>query len=470
VTNFRSLSITVRLASLFTCVAVLTFAAVGAYLYQALAHEIERRDDAELIGKVALVRHLLLEVSAVSDIAKNPHPFVDSVFGHAGLVLLVTDAAGRTLVQSDAPSRPLPLVDPVMALRAPVEADVQTWQAAAGEGRLVSAVGRVGGTASDDIRIIVAREGSHGTELLRDYGRNLLLAICFGAALSASLGFIVVRLGLRPLRSVIGKANEISTHRLNTRLSVDDAPAELRELGVAFNAMLARLEEGVQRLSRFAADLAHDLRTPINTLMGETQVALTRARSVEEYQVLLASNIEEYEWLARMIENTLFLARAENAELAVHRERLHVKTELARIGDYFEGLAEEAAVTLTVEADDGAVSADPVLFQRAVSNLVANAIQHTPPGGAVRLSAVESAEGLSLTVENSGPSIPSEHLPFIFDRYYRVDPARSTSSQSSGLGLAIVRAIMRLHGGEVHVRSVDGQKTSFTLQFKKQPG
>jgi two-component system heavy metal sensor histidine kinase CusS len=438
VTNFRSLSITVRLASLFTCVAVLTFAAVGAYLYQALAHEIERRDDAELIGKVALVRHLLLEVSAVSDIAKNPHPFVDSVFGHAGLVLLVTDAAGRTLVQSDAPSRPLPLVDPVMALRAPVEADVQTWQAAAGEGRLVSAVGRVGGTASDDIRIIVAREGSHGTELLRDYGRNLLLAICFGAALSASLGFIVVRLGLRPLRSVIGKANEISTHRLNTRLSVDDAPAELRELGVAFNAMLARLEEGVQRLSRFAADLAHDLRTPINTLMGETQVALTRARSVEEYQV--------------------------------HRERLHVKTELARIGDYFEGLAEEAAVTLTVEADDGAVSADPVLFQRAVSNLVANAIQHTPPGGAVRLSAVESAEGLSLTVENSGPSIPSEHLPFIFDRYYRVDPARSTSSQSSGLGLAIVRAIMRLHGGEVHVRSVDGQKTSFTLQFKKQPG
>jgi two-component system heavy metal sensor histidine kinase CusS len=116
------------------------------------------------------------------------------------------------------------------------------------------------------------------------------------------------------------------------------------------------------------------------------------------------------------------------------------------------------------------VSADPVLFQRAVSNLVANAIQHTPPGGAVRLSAVESAEGLSLTVENSGPSIPSEHLPFIFDRYYRVDPARSTSSQSSGLGLAIVRAIMRLHGGEVHVRSVDGQKTSFTLQFKKQPG
>jgi two-component system heavy metal sensor histidine kinase CusS len=160
--------------------------------------------------------------------------------------------------------------------------------------------------------------------MLRGYAVDLLIALFGGALLATLLGYAVVRHSMRQLRSVIGKANAINTNRLNTRLSLQDAPVELREMGEAFNAMLDRLEEGVQRLSGFAADLAHDLRTPVNTLMVETQVALSRLRSEEEYQALLASNSEEYERLARMIENTLFLARVDNAQLALRRETLQV--------------------------------------------------------------------------------------------------------------------------------------------------
>jgi two-component system heavy metal sensor histidine kinase CusS len=465
-----SLSITARLALLFAAVTIATFAAVGTYLYQALAHQLERRDDMELIGKVVLVRHLLREAPSIGDIVHDPHPFLDSVFGHPGLIMQLMGPDGRVLLQSTAPSLPLPTSTsvPESAAHIPQASDVQSWQSAVGIGRLVRASGIVGQDepASASVTIVIAREGVKQAGLLQDYGRNLFLAVGSGALLAAMFGFAVVRWSMRPLRSVIGKANNISTHRLNTRLTVEGAPTELRELGAAFNAMLDRLEDGVQRLSRFAADLAHDLRTPLNTLMVETQVALARPRSIDEYQALLVSNTEEYEQLARMIENTLFLARADNAQLALHQEILSTKTAFERICNYFEGLAEEAGVSLTAQVEDAGVRADPILFQRAVSNLVSNAISHTPRGGTVHVAARESTQGTDVSVENSGPGIAPEHLPHIFDRYYRADPARSAPLQSSGLGLAIVRAIMQLHGGEVGVNTNDKQHTVFFLYFR----
>lgn len=461
----KSMSITLRLTLLFAGVTILTFGAVGTYLYQALAEQLNRRDDAELIGKIMIVRHLLGETPSISAIKTSPHPFLDAVFGHTGLTMRLVGPDNRILVQSSAPSRPLPPIHFVPIQRNPVAADVRSWQPAGGIGRLLGALGTVGGASQAQVKIIVAREGSNQSGLLHAYGRNLFLAVFSGAALAAILGFIMVRLAMRPLRSIISKANDISTQRLNTRLAINGTATELHALGAAFNAMLDRLEDGVQRLSRFAADLAHDLRTPLNTLMVETQVALSRARASDEYQTLLVSNIEEYERLARMIENILFLARADNAQLALHRETLSAKTELERIRDYFEGLAEEAGVTLAIVAQDVSVNADPILFQRAVSNLVSNAIQHTPRGGTVRLSASEYLQEMHIAVENSGPGIAAEHLPHIFDRYYCADAARPASSQSTGLGLAIVRAIMRLHDGDISVQSVAGRSTTFSLRF-----
>ncbi|WP_020657071.1 heavy metal sensor histidine kinase [Massilia niastensis] len=314
-------------------------------------------------------------------------------------------------------------------------------------------------------------------ELLHRYAGTLVIAVAVGAGLATVLGFVIVRRGLRPLHDVISKANDISAHRLKTRLSVDAVPAELREAGVALNAMLDRLEEGVQRLSGFAADLAHDMRTPINNLMVETQVALSRPRNVEEYQALLASNLEEYDRLSRMIENTLFLARADNAQVRLDREMLDAHAELQRIRDYFEILAEEAGVVLELapaEPGGSQVYAEPILFQRAVSNLMSNAIAHTPEGGRVSLAVASAAppgaeSETVITISNTGAGIPSDRLERIFDRYYRGDETRFACGYSTGLGLAIVRAIMNLHAGSVAADSQPGRLTTFTLRFPLVP-
>jgi len=461
-----SMSITLRLTLLFAVVAVLAFAGVGAYLYRALAQDMAHHDDAELLGKVALIRHFLKEAPSADAVQRTAHPFIDAVFGNAGCVLRLTRPDGSVVLQTAMPSRPLPPTPLVPAGRVPGVADLRDWQPALGSGRMVSAAAVTGDGAP--VRITIARERSDRALLLADYARDLAAAVLLGGLLVAVLGFLIVRRAMRSLRIVIGKANDISTHRLNTRLSVERTPSELRELGNAFNRMLDRLEEGVQRLSGFAADLAHDLRTPINTLMVETQVALARPRSSEEYRSLMGSNIEEYERLARMIENTLFLARVDNAQLALHREMLDAEEELQRIRDYFEGVADEAGVCLDVDAKSVRIHADPILFRRAVNNLVSNAIRHTPRGGVVRLSAEQPAQGLEVSVENSGPGIAPEHIPYIFDRYYRADPARSAATHSAGLGLSIVRAIMRLHGGEILAQSTPGTRTRFCMRFTAQ--
>ncbi|HEX8406223.1 MAG TPA: heavy metal sensor histidine kinase [Duganella sp.] len=460
------LSLTVRVALLLSAVAVATFLAVGAYLYQTQARQMAYRDDVELIGKVMQIRRILAELPSVQAITQNNRPLADALFGHNDFMLSVRGTDGAPLLRTSVTSRPLPQVESVPPQRALTLDDVHDWTPAVGSGRMVSALGLVG-AAGQPVQITLARERSDRLKVLRGYAADLLVSLCVGAALATLLGYVIVRHSMRRLRSVIGKANDINTSRLNTRLSLDDAPVELREMGQAFNAMLDRLEDGVQRLSGFAADLAHDLRTPVNTLMVETQVALSRPRTVQEYQALLASNSEEYERLARMIENTLFLARVDNAQLALRRERLDVRTELQRIHDYFEILADDVGVRLTVASPPLRAEADPVLLQRAVSNLVSNAIRHTPAGGEVALSARETADGIELAVSNTGPGIAAEHLPHIFERYYRADAARSDHAHSAGLGLAIVRAIMELHGGKIWVDSTASSGTTFFLLFRK---
>jgi two-component system heavy metal sensor histidine kinase CusS len=467
------LSLTLRLALLLSAVAVTIFLAVGAYLYQTLARQMSYRDDVELINKVMQIRRILAELPSPQAIVTDARPLTDTLFGHNDFMLKVTAPDGKQLLRTSVTSRPLPHVESVPPQRALTLDDVHDWMPAMGSGRMVSAVGLVGTMqgagvgAGQPVQITLARERSDRLKILRGYAADLLMALCGGAVVATLLGYVVVRHSMRQLRSVIGKANDISASRLNTRLSLQDAPVELREMGAAFNAMLDRLEDGVQRLSGFAADLAHDLRTPVNTLMVETQVALSRPRTAEEYQVLLASNSEEYERLARMIENTLFLARVDNAQLALRRETLDLHAELQRIHDYFDILAEDLGVRFTVESPPLRAEIDPVLLQRAVSNLVSNAIRHTPAGGQVQLSARETNEGIELAVGNTGPGIAPQHLPHIFDRYYRADAARSDHAHSAGLGLSIVRAIMELHDGKIWVDSQPGRQTTFFLLFKK---
>lgn len=457
-------SLTTRLGLLFALIAALTFAGVGTYLFQSLANQLESHDDIELLGKIGLIRHFLLETSSVREIQGDPHRFLDAASGHDGLIIILKSADGKILLQNHTDHGALSTLPVTPANQMPGKASLGRWTLNPGvSARTVSAWGALG-NMHEQVQIIVARTDTDRMALLWTYRNTVFAAVFFGALLAALFGYITVRQGLRPVRAIAKQAQSITAQSLDLRLDVAAAPKELQTLVLVFNDMLDRLHRSFQRLSQFSADLAHDLRTPINNLMVQTQVALSQPRSVEDYQALLASNDEEYERLARMVENMLFLARADHANFQLNKQCLDSCNELQRIADYFEGLAEDAQVRLAVDAS-GSLEADPILFRRAVNNLVANAIRYTPQGGVIRLAALSIREGMAITVTNPGMGIDSEHLPRLFDRFYRVDDARSDSASSTGLGLAIVQSIMGLHGGRADVESLPHAMTTFRLVF-----
>jgi two-component system heavy metal sensor histidine kinase CusS len=261
-------------------------------------------------------------------------------------------------------------------------------------------------------------------------------------------------------------AAAITPAQLDSRMDNRDTPVELQQLGEAYNAMLDRLADGYQRLTQFSADLAHEIRTPVGSLMGHCQVALRQARTEDEYQALLASNLEELERISRMVESILFLARADEAQAALNRQTLDLADEMQRVAGYFEGLAEEREITLHTEGD-ARIEADPLLLRRALSNLVANAIRYADEGSEIKIRVIESGQHCRIEVENQGPTLDDVTLGKLFDRFYRGDASRHQSSDSNGLGLAIVAAIMQLHGGEVSVNQPTPGRICFGLVFPR---
>ncbi|KUE90892.1 histidine kinase [Cupriavidus necator] len=460
-------SLTTRLALAYGLATAVILASVAAYLSGALSAQLEGRDESELVGEVLLVRHLLREVRSEAEIRADTHRFADIAMGHEGLILVVRSRQGEPLVTLNPRNESVPPLRVLPATTQPEKSMLQTWYPKNGvPSRGIAALGQLG-DSDKAVEIVVLRDAGYRVALIRDYRHQVLWATLCGAAVAAGLGFVLARRGLRPLRRMAADAAAVTTSRLATRLDVGSAPAELRELAAALNDMLARLQDSFSRLSEFSADLAHDFRTPISNLIGQTQVTLAQSRGVAEYEALLESNLEEYERLARMIENMLFLARADHAQVALGIRTLDAREELDKMAEYFEAVAADREVALTVTGT-AMVQADQTLLRRAVTNLLDNALRHAPAGSTVRLDVERAPAPVSGTacirVTNAGPAIPPETLPHIFGRFYRADPSRRNSAASTGLGLAIVDTIMRLHGGSVTVRSVEGE-TMFSLQF-----
>jgi two-component system heavy metal sensor histidine kinase CusS len=316
-----------------------------------------------------------------------------------------------------------------------------------------------------DLQIISGRLLTERTRLLRAYRNQILILASAVAVIVALLAFGLARRSMQPLRLLAAKTGAIGISTLSTRIEQRAAPPELDALIAAFNGMLDRLERGFTQLKQVSADMAHDLRTPIGNLLGQTEVGLSQARDIAYYQRLLGSNYEELQRLSKMLESMLFLARAEQADNAIERTDLLLADEFERMQEYFEGLADERNVSLQWRGD-GYVSADPLLLRRALGNLLANALRYAEPGTAISTVAEQGPDGTTLHVENRGPTIEPHHLERIFDRFYRADASRHRSSESSGLGLSIVRSIMSLHGGTWHASSSNGV-TRFTLVFPR---
>jgi two-component system heavy metal sensor histidine kinase CusS len=215
-------------------------------------------------------------------------------------------------------------------------------------------------------------------------------------------------------------------------------------------------------LSDFSSDLAHELRTPVSNLLTQTQVTLSRPRTPEDYRDVLVSNVEEYERLSRMISDMLFIAKADEGQIVPSRERLDLERVTEDLIDFYRLIADEKGVSLS-RSGAGQVIGDPLMMRRAIGNLLSNAIRHTPSGESVSIDIEPADTGrVKIIVTNSGETIPAAHLPRLFDRFYRVDPARHWQGKHSGLGLAIVKSIVEAHGGKVSLVSAEG-KTSFIM-------
>jgi two-component system heavy metal sensor histidine kinase CusS len=312
--------------------------------------------------------------------------------------------------------------------------------------------------------IDMALDQTQSQEALEDFRSNTYIALLAGATLLALAGAIVARRAMRPVAQITAATQALDLGRLDQTVESDRWPAELRALGAEFARMQVRLRESFQRLTQFSDDLAHEIRTPLNNLMGGAEVALRQARSPEEYRDTLSSMLEEAHRLRRMVDQLLFLSRAGQQEKSLKRIELDARKEAAAVAEFFALSAEEKQITLSV---DGAASlfADRDLLRRALSNLVDNALQHTPAGGSVRIAVSATAGGTRIEVHDTGGGIEARHLSRIFDRFYRVDDARSRYPEGTGLGLSIVRSIVELHGGTVSVRSNPQQGSVFSIEL-----
>lgn len=308
----------------------------------------------------------------------------------------------------------------------------------------------------------VALDVTDDVDLVTNYRLKMGISILVGLCLATSFGIILTRKGLQPLNRMATKVEKITSTDLHQRVSSEAWPEELVPLTVALDGMLGRLEESFDRLQEFSANLAHELRTPINNLRGEAEVTLSLPRSADEYRHTLESSMEEYERLTRMVSDILFLARPEQG---IELQTIDAREELETLADYYGNLAEEKKITIEVTGE-GSLQANPRLFQRALGNIISNAIQYSEPGGAISINISPSPEdNLIISVSDKGIGIPPEELERVFFRFYRSTAAREHHNQGSGLGLAIVRSIMELHGGRVHLKSAPGAGTVAVLTF-----
>ncbi len=440
---------------------------VTASLYVLLFKELEKSTDLFLADKLNVIRTMLRERPNDVDALREEVELESAARRYQHFYIRILDQDGQPSLMTPDMAEQLDLTD----------FSVQT---SSRPGRGISIKGRagqafratedrvpVGSSPTHTATVQVAIDVSQEEELLarcRHWSWFILLATC---AIFPIVGHQITMHGIRPVEEMATTARHISSSNLRERILPEGYPLELASLAGTFNEMLDRLEESFDRISRFSADIAHELRTPVNNIRGEAEVALARARTIDEYRDVLGSCLEEAVRLSMLISDLLFLARAQSPLAHLSLENVNVGVLLGSVREYYEASAADSGITLTTAVGNEPVVAelDRGLLQRAVGNLVSNAVAHTPPGGSVTLGAEAHASMINIAVADTGVGIPAEALPHVFDRFYRVDSSRSQTSGGTGLGLAIVQSIMSLHGGNAEITSQPGQGTCVTLHL-----
>ncbi|WP_447798223.1 heavy metal sensor histidine kinase [Pseudomonas moraviensis] len=447
----RHLSLSTRLALLFAaCTAVVSLFAGVLFDRASEAHFIEL-DQQQLEAKLIGLRRALQDLQP----AQREARLADELSRQADLSLRITSGDGQHWYDSSVQ----------IPKNLPLQTGLSTISHDGTDYRVLRAPLYPDSTDSPQLTLLL--DITHHQHFLARMQHLVWLTVGLSALATALLGAWAARSGLRPLRRISALARGISAQSLNARLPEEKMPPELAEMAHSFNAMLARLDDSFQRLSAFSADIAHELRTPLSNLLTHTQVTLTRPRALEDYREALHSNLEELQWMAQLVNDMLYLAKADHGLLMPKREPLELADEADMLLEFFAPLAEDARVNLSREGA-ARIEGDRGMLRRALSNLLDNALRFTPAEGDVRLSIVEQQQAVRVCVENSGEGISAQVLPRLFDRFYRADPARQEgSSEHAGLGLAITQSIVRAHGGTIHCESEAGW-TRFVIELPKE--
>ena len=451
-------SIASQLVLLFTLAsAFLLCCGLGSLYWIVVRHAFEE-DNEVLVDKIAAVRADLKTGSGpqfMSEELKNA-PAGD----RAAYWVRVLDSSGRTVTETRGMNALLPPpIFPQSQDTAGAMPSPHDFRTASG---LFSLVTTTEEAAGQRYTIQLAQDRSADDHFMKQFAALLAAVLALGVLASAVIALTVTKRGLRPLGKMTRSLKRMGPKQLHERVTAVGWPRELQPLAVAFDDMLDRLEDSFARLSQFSADLAHELRTPIANIRGEAEVALTRSRTPDEYCDVIESNVAECQRLTSIVDNLLFLARSEAAEGNVQRTAFAGRAAVEKIAAFYEPIAEEQKLTITCTGEAN-FFADEMLVGRAISNLLENALHHTPAGGTILISIASRGIASEISVKDSGSGIAAEHLPRVFDRFYRADSARS--SEGLGLGLALVKSITDLHGGAATIESNLGKGTIVTLTF-----
>ena len=448
-------SITTRLVVMFALAALATFSLIGAALYSVLERELTRHQDDDLNTNLQNIRYSIERVG-------DPERWTRV---QAKLdTLTPSDGRVRFWVLGD---------DPRFEYGKGLEAFERIEQGADGRGTislpqsgghryrtLATRIEPLGERPA--VRLIVGVDVAPFEQTLHAFLTALVLLSLSAVALVMLLGYWIAGVGLRPLQRLSNEAQALRPNALAQRLQGSQLPVELSDLASAFNGALDRLEAAYQQLEAFNADVAHELRTPLANLIGGTQVALARPRAAPELRDALQSNLEELERLRSIVNDMLFLARADQGEAAVGLAEVVVAQEVEKTIEFFEFVLDESMTAVQIEGETQVrATLNVALFRRALSNLLQNAIEHSVPGSRLAVRIARQSDAVWIGVSNPGSTIGAAHLPRLFDRFYRVDASRHDDGihRGHGLGLAIVKAVANMHGGAVSAVSADGVTT-----------